>query len=62
VVVVECGAVPPRQALLLSGGKDAGMQTEPHNYMAEDAGLTNLGPLSQWISDFQFTRINVRKT
>jgi NitT/TauT family transport system substrate-binding protein len=59
--VVECGAVPPRHALLLNGGIDAGMQTDPHNYMAEDAGLTNLGPLSQWIPDFQFTTINVRK-
>jgi NitT/TauT family transport system substrate-binding protein len=59
--VVEVGAVPPRHELLLKGGIDAGMQTDPHNYMAEDAGLTNLGPLSQWIPAFQFSSINVRK-
>ncbi|MES2508980.1 MAG: ABC transporter substrate-binding protein [Pseudomonadota bacterium] len=58
--VVECGAVPPRHKMLLSGEIDAGMQTDPHNYMAEDEGLTNLGSLSQWIPDFQFTSINVR--
>jgi NitT/TauT family transport system substrate-binding protein len=60
--VVEVGAVPPRHELLLKGEIDAGMQTDPHNYMAEDAGLTNLGPLSQWIPEFQFTSINVRKS
>ncbi|MES2979939.1 MAG: ABC transporter substrate-binding protein [Pseudomonadota bacterium] len=60
--VVEAGAVPPRHELLLKGGIDAGMQTDPHNYMAEDAGLNNLGPLSQWIPEFQFTSINVRKS
>lgn len=60
--VVEVGAVPPRHEMLLRGEIDAGMQTDPHNYMAEDAGLTNLGPLSQWIPDFQFTSINVRKS
>lgn len=59
--VLEVGAVPPRHKMLLSGEIDAGMQTDPHNYMAEDEGLTNLGPLSQWIPDFQFTSINVRK-
>lgn len=60
--VTECGAVPPRHEMLLKGEIDAGMQTDPHNYMAEDAGLTNLGPLSQWIPEFQFTTINARKT
>ncbi len=59
--VVEVGAVPPRHEMLLKGEIDAGMQTDPHNYMAEDAGLTNLGLLSQWIPEFQFTSINVRQ-
>lgn len=59
--VVQVGAVPPRHELLLKGEIDAAMQTDPHNYMEEDAGLTNLGPLSQWIKDFQFTTINVLK-
>jgi NitT/TauT family transport system substrate-binding protein len=59
--MVEAGPVPPRHAKLMSREIDAGMQTDPHNYLAEDSGFTNLGPVSDWIPYFQFSSINVRK-
>jgi len=58
--VVVAGPVPPRHYLLLDGKIDAALQTDPHNYMAEDAGLRNLGMVSDWIPYFQFTSINAR--
>lgn len=57
--IVEAGAVPPRHQLLLDRTIDAAMQTDPHNYMAEDAGLGNLGPVTDWVPDFQFASLNV---
>lgn len=56
--VVAAGPVPPRHDLLLQRKIDAAMQTDPHNYMAEDAGLRNLGLISNWIPYFQFTSVN----
>lgn len=58
--IVEAGVVPPRHDKLMQREIDAGMQTDPHNYMAEDAGLNNLGPVSQWIPYFQFNSVNIR--
>ncbi|WP_158940734.1 ABC transporter substrate-binding protein [Burkholderia sp. S171] len=60
--VVEAGVVPPRHERLLERSIDAAMQTDPHNYLAEDAGFTNLGPVSGWIPYFQFTSVNVTRT
>ena len=57
--MVAAGVVPPRHVKLLSREIDAGMQTDPHNYMAEDAGFSNLGPVKSWIPFFQFTSVNV---
>lgn len=57
--VVEAGPVPPRHSRLLSGEIDAAMQTDPHNYLAEDAGLGNLGPVLDWVPYFQFVSVNV---
>lgn len=57
--VVEAGVVPPRHHRLLERSIDAAMQTDPHNYMAEDAGFTNLGAVADWIPHFQFTSVNV---
>lgn len=59
--IVEAGAVPPRHQLLVDGVIDAAMQTDPHNYMAEDAGLGNLGPVTDWLPEFQFASINARR-
>jgi NitT/TauT family transport system substrate-binding protein len=58
--IVAAGTVPPRHVKLQRREIDAGMQTDPHNYIAEDAGFTNLGPVSQWIPFFNFNSINVR--
>jgi len=60
--IVEAGVVPPRHERLLDRKIDAAMQTDPHNYMAEDAGFNNLGPVSQWIPYFQFNSVNVRSS
>lgn len=60
--VIEAGVVPPRHERLLERTIDAAMQTDPHNYMAEDAGFTNLGAVSDWIPWFQFTSVNVRSS
>lgn len=60
--IVVAGAVPPRHDLLLQRKIDAAMQTDPHNYMAEDAGLRNLGPISEWIPYFQFTCVAACKS
>ena len=57
--MVAAGVVPPRHVKLLRREIDAGMQTDPHNYMAEDAGFSNLGPVKSWIPFFQFTSVNV---
>lgn len=57
--MVAAGVVPPRHVKLLNREIDACMQTDPHNYMAEDAGFSNLGPVKTWIPFFQFTSVNV---
>ncbi len=59
--MVEAGPVPPRHHKLLRREIDACMQTDPHNYLAEDAGLSNLGAVVDWIPYFQFTSINVHQ-
>ncbi len=57
--IVEAGAVPPRHEKLLAREIDAAMQTDPHNYLAEDIGLGNLGLLANWIPFFNFTSVHV---
>lgn len=61
-IIVEAGVVPPRHERLLRKEIDAAMQTDPHNYMAEDVGMNNLGPVSKWIPHFQFNSVNVRSS
>lgn len=56
--LVVAGPVPQRHDLLMDGTIDAAMQTDPHNYIAEDEGLTNLGPVNGWIPHFQFVSLN----
>lgn len=57
--LVEAGPVPPRHTALQQGTIDAALQTDPHNYMAEDEGFTNLGAAIDDIPYFQFTSVNV---
>jgi ABC-type nitrate/sulfonate/bicarbonate transport system substrate-binding protein len=54
------GGAPTRWEKLKTGEIDAGLQSIPFNYMAEDAGFSNLGAAVDYIPDFQFTTYNVR--
>ena len=56
--VTETGGVPPRHKALLDGAIDAGLQSVPWNYVAEDAGMNNLGNVIDYVPDWQFVSIN----
>jgi len=56
--VKETGGVPPRHQALLAGTIDAGLQSIPWNYAAEDAGLRNHGDVVSYIPDWQFVSVN----
>jgi len=57
--VIETGGVPPRHQALLDGRIDAGLQSIPWNYVAEEAGLHNLGDITGYVPDWQFVSVNV---
>lgn len=57
-VVKETGGVPPRHKALLAGEIDAGLQSIPWNYVAEEAGMNNLGEITGYVPDWQFVSIN----
>lgn len=57
--VKETGGVPPRHKALIEGSIDAGLQSIPWNYVAEDAGLNNLGDVVDYVPDWQFNSTNV---
>lgn len=45
----------------IQGGKlDAGLQTPPHKYIAQDQGYPDLGEISDYVPDYQFTTVNAR--
>ena len=52
--VTETGGVPPRHKALLEGTIDAGLQSVPWNFVAEDAGMNNLGNVIDYVPDWQF--------
>jgi NitT/TauT family transport system substrate-binding protein len=54
------GVASARWEAIQSGELDAGLQTAPHKYIAEDAGYPNLGDISDYVPDYQFTTFNVR--
>lgn len=54
------GGAPARWERLQDGSIDAGLQSIPLNYMAEDRGFSNLGAATDYIPNFQFTTVNVR--
>jgi ABC-type nitrate/sulfonate/bicarbonate transport system substrate-binding protein len=56
--VKETGGVPPRHKALLEGSIDAGLQSIPWNYVAEDAGFRNFGEVSAYVPDWQFVSVN----
>jgi ABC-type nitrate/sulfonate/bicarbonate transport system substrate-binding protein len=56
--VKETGGVPPRHKALLAGEIDAGLQSVPWNYVAEEAGMNNLGEAADYVPDWQFVSVN----
>jgi ABC-type nitrate/sulfonate/bicarbonate transport system substrate-binding protein len=56
--IKETGGVPPRHKALLEGSIDAGLQSVPWNYVAEDAGMHNLGNVIDYVPDWQFVSVN----
>jgi ABC-type nitrate/sulfonate/bicarbonate transport system substrate-binding protein len=52
------GGAPTRWTLLREGRIDAGLQSIPLSYMAEDAGFSNLAATADYIPDYQFTTVN----
>lgn len=56
--LVETGGVPPRHKALLEERIDAGLQSIPWTYAAEEAGMNNLGDITRYVPDWQFVSIN----
>jgi NitT/TauT family transport system substrate-binding protein len=54
------GVASARWEAIQSGDLDAGLQTPPHKYIAEDQGYPSLGEISDYVPDYQFTTVNVR--
>ena len=59
--VVETGGVPLRHEALVKGRIDAGLQSIPWNYMAEELHMNNLGDIINIVPDWQFVSINVNR-
>jgi ABC-type nitrate/sulfonate/bicarbonate transport system substrate-binding protein len=57
--ILAVGGAPTRWRLLKEGKIDAGLQPFPLSYEAEAAGFNNLGPILNYIPDYQFTSVNV---
>lgn len=53
------GGAPTRWRLLKEGKIDVGLQPFPLSYEADAAGYSNLGPISRYIPNYQFTSVNV---
>ena len=58
---VYAGATAPRFAALQSGAVDAAIVAPPYNFMAEAAGLTNLGNVADTVKDLPFSGDQVDK-
>jgi ABC-type nitrate/sulfonate/bicarbonate transport system substrate-binding protein len=52
------GGAPARWDALREGRIDAGLQSIPLNYMAEDAGFPSLGDAAAYVPAYQFTTVN----
>ena len=55
------GVASARWKEIQAGSLDAGLQTPPEKYAAEDQGYVNLGDISDYVPDYQFTTLNVRR-
>ena len=60
--VKHTGGVPPRHKALLAGEIDAGLQSVPWNYVAEEVGMNNLGDVIDYVPNWQFVAVNVNGT
>jgi ABC-type nitrate/sulfonate/bicarbonate transport system substrate-binding protein len=58
----EVGVASDRSKMLQEGTLDCALQTPPHKYLAEDSGHANLGDISDYVPDYQFTTLNVRRS
>jgi NitT/TauT family transport system substrate-binding protein len=58
--IVAAGVAEQRWERIKVGTLDAGLQTPPHKYEAEDEGFPNLGDIAEVVPEYQFTTINVR--
>lgn len=56
--VKETGGVPPRHKALLEGTIDAGLQSIPWTYAAEEAGFRNLADINDYVPEWQFVSVN----
>lgn len=55
------GVASKRWEEIQQGTLDAGLQTPPDKYIGEDEGYANLGDISDYVPDYQFTTVNVRR-
>ena len=56
-VISAVGGAPTRWKLLQEGKIDAGLQPFPLSYESEAAGFSNLGPISKYVPDYEFTAV-----
>ena len=57
VIIQAVGGAPTRWRLLQEGKIDAGLQPFPLSYESEAAGFSNLGPISAYVPDYEFTAV-----
>jgi ABC-type nitrate/sulfonate/bicarbonate transport system substrate-binding protein len=57
IIIDAVGGAPTRWKLLREGKIDAGLQPFPLSYESEAAGFANLGPISKYVPDYEFTAV-----
>jgi len=57
IVIDAVGGAPTRWKLLREGKIDAGLQPFPLSYESEAAGFSNLGLISKYVPDYEFTAV-----
>ncbi|WP_432828845.1 ABC transporter substrate-binding protein [Dactylosporangium sp. CA-092794] len=61
VQLAAVGVAEQRWDMIRNGDIDAGLQTPPHAYIADDEGFPNLGAIADVIPHYQFTTLNARR-
>jgi ABC-type nitrate/sulfonate/bicarbonate transport system substrate-binding protein len=57
IIIDAVGGAPTRWKLLREGKIDAGLQPFPLCYESEAAGFSNLGAISKYVPDYEFTAV-----